>query len=337
MTPTTALVHSEETSCRLSLPGTFRWHLTQSHYPAWSASGQLYAAVDTETNSDYVKRFLECREYSWFARHKVTGQVRVLSSCCKLRWCWTCAQAKRTHLSHEIASWIRRTRYHKFMTLTLKHSEDPLKTQIDFLYKSFQKLRKSKFFKRHVKHGIWFFQIKRSKKTHEWHPHLHCIIQAQWIPYNELRNTWLKITKTSKVVDIRPITDPDGCANEVARYASAPANLEHTDQDDYFEIWKALHGRRICGTWGLKGQLQLTQKPAGDKDEWENVGTWSNVKRYENTCSKAQAIIKAWRDDSPLSPGIEVGYWEKNETKSDAELYTTSPTKYKMDLFDIPP
>lgn len=337
MTPPASLVHNEVTSGRLSLPDTFQAHLRHSHYSAWLSSGQFYDCVDASTGSNYVERFLACREYSWFARHKLTGQVRVLSSACKLRWCWTCAQAKRTYLSHEIAAWIRRTRFHRFMTLTLKHSDDPLDSQIDFLYKSFQKLRKSKFFKKHIKHGIWFFQIKRSKKTKEWHPHLHCIIQTRWVPYNELRNTWLKVTGTSKVIDIRKIKDPDGCANEVARYASAPANLETTNPNDYLEIWQALHGRRICGTWGLKDKVSLTQKPATDKDVWEDIGNWTNVKKYEGTCSKAQAIIKAWRDNTPLAAGIEVGYYEEDETCEKVDGYTTSPIKYQMDLFWQPP
>ncbi len=302
----TGLLDTKETSVRNSLNCSFQQHLTAPMYKAWSAAELLYQAVDRQQSTSYENRMHGCRTQAWFARHIETGKVRVISSACRLRWCPLCAKAKRTYITAEIARWIKATRYHKFCTFTLKHTDDTLPAQIDKLYKSFQKLKKSKFFKKHVDCGVWFFQIKRSKQTMQWHPHLHCIVTGRWIPYNDMRAAWLKITKDSSVVDIRPVKDPDGCANEVARYAASPANLSTNDAIDYFEIWEAMHGRRICGKWKMGDRVNLTLPKADDHDSWENIGTWASVQELQNTDSKAKAIIKAWQDKTALEKNVNM-------------------------------
>jgi len=324
------LVHTKVTSGRKPLAACFQGHLTASMYNAWSAAESLYQAVDRENNTHYEHRLHGCRTQAWFARHIETGKVRVISSACRLRWCPLCAKAKRTYITHEVANWIEHSRYHKFVTFTLKHSEEELSFQIDRLYKCFQKLRKSVFFKKHVVRGVWFFQIKRSKQTKQWHPHLHCIVTGQWIPYNELRAAWLKITKDSSVVDIRPVKDPAGCANEVARYAAAPANLTTNAAIDYSEIWESLHGRRICGKWNMGDRVKLTPPKSEDHESWENIGTWSAVQELQNTSSQAKAIIKAWSEKTPLEAGIDM-YFSDPSTLSLCEL----AEKYSKKDYDL--
>lgn len=300
------LLDTKETSRRNALAPCFQGHLTSRLYPAWTAAELLYQAADRELTTDYENRLHGCRTQAWFARHIETGKVRVISSACRLRWCPLCAKAKRTYITHEVARWIKNSKYHKFVTFTLKHSEDDLTFQIERLYSCFQKLRKSKFFKKHISRGVWFFQIKRSKQTNQWHPHLHCIVTGRWIPYNDLRSAWLKITKDSSVVDIRPVKDPEGCANEVARYAAAPANLSTNDAIDYFEIFQSLHGRRICGKWKMGDRVKLTPPKSEDHDKWANIGSWTAVQELQNTDSNAKAIIKAWSEKKPLQTGIDM-------------------------------
>lgn len=300
------LVHTKVTSGRKPLNACFQGHLINQNYLAWSAAELFYDTVDRNRYTSYSNQLHNCRTQAWFARHIESGMVRVISSACRLRWCPLCAKARRTYITAQVANWIEHSRYHKFATFTLKHSEEDLTFQINRLYKCFQKLKKSVFFKKHVKRGIWFFQIKRSKQTQQWHPHLHCIITGSWIPYNDLRKTWLKITKDSSVVDIRPVKDPEGCANEVARYAASPANLTTNDAQDYLEIFESLYGRRICGAWKLKGVVALTPPKSDDRESWENIGSWSAVQELQNTNSMAKAIIKAWQDKTPLDSGNDM-------------------------------
>lgn len=303
---TMTLVHTKVTSDRFALSGSFQQHLAARNYSAWIAGGNLYCDVDEVEGTKFKEVYMNCRTQSWFARHKSSGEIRVIGSACKLRWCTLCAEAKKTYITHQIADWIKNSKWHRFVTFTLKHNDDDLTSQIERLYDCFRKLKRSKIWKSGAKRGVWFFQVKRSKNSNQWHPHIHCVISGPWFDYKKLRKTWLSITGDSSVVGIHPVKDPDGCAFEVARYAASPANLETNDRDDFYEIYQSMKSRRICGTWGLKDVVRLTPPKAEDKGEWENIGTWSEVQKLQNSDSRAQAIIKAWATHEPLEAGIEL-------------------------------
>lgn len=328
-----SLVHNKVTSGRLCLPATFQDHLAQRNLDAFEKSVDFYRAVDLEHTKNYHLKVMNCRTQAWFSRNRETGQVRVMSQACHLRWCFLCSQARRTYISHAVAAWIKAGQYRKFLTLTLKHSDDDLGSQIDRIYSCFQKLKKSKLFRTKVTAGVWFFQVKRSKTSQEWHPHIHCIISGKWLPKGQLSKTWLKITKDSKVADLRMVRDPDKAANEVARYATAPANLETTHAVDYVTIYDALSKRRIAGTWGLKGKVSLTQPAADDRGEWDRVGSWGLVKSQQGDDGAADAIIKAWSTDTPLEEGVTLNISDIEQQNGLHNYYLNSPIKYQMDLF----
>jgi len=314
------LVHTKETSERFCLSASFQQHLRQAHGSAWLSATTLYQNVDRIKNTRYAETMSECRTSSWFARHTGTGEVRVLGSACKLRWCPLCAAAKKTYITHQIADWIQNSKWHRFFTFTLKHTDDDLSDQIDRLYDSFRKLKRSKIWKSGARRGVWFFQIKRSKESGQWHPHIHCVASGPWFDYKQLRKTWLSITGDSKVVGIHAVKDPQGCAQEVARYAASPADVASNSSCDNFIIFNAMHNRRICGVWGLKGVVRLNPPAAEDKGEWENIGSWSSVQELQNTDSKAQAIIEAWSNRQPLPEGITM-YEEITDRPTMADIY----------------
>ena len=198
---------------------------------------------------------------------------------------------------------------------------------------SFRKIKRTKVWRNGAKRGVWFFQIKRSPKTNEWHPHLHCVISGPWFDYKELRKNWLKITGDSSVIGIHPVKDPAGCANEVARYAASPANLVSADRQDYYDIWKSLHNRRICGVWGLKDVVQLCPPAAEDKGEWESVGTWSSITDAQDTDPAAKAIINAWQNRQPLDEGVSMIIKPPDrETMEDIYAYKRD-TGYQLTFF----
>ncbi len=282
----------------------------------------------------YKETYLDCRTSSWFARHKKSGEVRVLGSACKLRWCTLCADAKKAYITHQIANWIQNSKYHRFLTFTLKHSDNTLDFQVDRLYDCFRKLKRSKIWRQGAKRGVWFFQIKRSKNTQQWHPHLHCVISGPWFDYKVLRNTWLSITGDSKVVGIHPVRDPEGCACEVARYAASPANLETNRREDFYDIYLSMKNRRICGTWGLKGVVTLTPPKAEDNGEWENIGTWQAVQKLQNSDTRARAIVEAWQKHEPLDSGI-VMYSVTEPSRTMKEIYNDyNISEYNPTFFD---
>lgn len=192
------------------------------------------------------------------------------------------------------------------MTLTLKHSNAPLVTQIEKLYADFQKLRKDKQFKKLCTGGVWFFQIKLIKETQQWHPHIHCILAGKWISKEWLSQKWLRVTKSSFIVDIKMVRDPDSTANEVARYAATPAQIRDLPEELRMEVFDAMHRRRLCGTWGIAKPIQLSPPRSVDKDKYEDIGSFSTVVGLADTDARARRIYLAWVSNTPLEADVNI-------------------------------
>lgn len=328
------LVHNREPSVRSALPDTYQAHRAGFDLQAWQASGNFYYHVDEVLNTDYVSKWEACRRGAWFARHVDTGEVRVFTRACRLRWCSLCSSARRAFITVEVAAWIRQASYPKFLTLTLKHSNAPLLHQINSLYEYFRKYRHAKFFSDNTYGGIWFFQIKRAKHTGQWHPHIHCIIEGKYMQQRKLSKLWYRITSGSKIVDIRPIRDQAKAANEVARYASAPAEVSSLKPSDYYEVFSSVHSRKTCGTWGSARSVLLKQPTASDKDSWRSVGDWSIVREGQGQFAQADAIVKAWLTQTPLEEGVSMREVELVMIGFGIDAVLEKPFQYQPSFFD---
>ncbi|MCJ7777327.1 MAG: protein rep, partial [Sedimentisphaerales bacterium] len=240
------------------------------------------------------KRFLNCHSHATFARNNETGYVRVLAQSCHLRFCPICNRAREKLIRHNVADWLEKKAYPKFLTLTLKHSEDDLRTQIDKLYQCFRSLRRLKLIKKRVVSGIWFFQITRGQHGTEWHPHLHCILTGGYLPKRVLQQDWMRITGESFMVDIRLIHDLESAACEVARYCVCTCNVKTLDFNLMSELDTALRHRRICGTWGGARKQRLTSSPKYDPTAWTMLGSWSAVTGSVTTDKAARLIYSSW-------------------------------------------
>lgn len=268
----------------------------------WQRAAQVYSYLDARNNERRYERFRKCRSDAWFARNRETGIVRVLSNGCKLRWCPLCADGTRAFITRQVLEWLKHQPQPKFLTLTLKHSSAPLGFQIDSLYKFFRQLKKTSLWRKHVAGGIWFFQVKLSKKDDCWHPHLHFLLNSSYIQQNSLSALWKRITKTSCIVDIRAVRDPEKAAEYVARYCSASANLSKMPFNAAVDCVSELHGRRLCGTFGSARSYRLRTGKPTDTGEWQNIGSWWTVTRSRKSDASARDIWRAWREGLVLSP-----------------------------------
>jgi len=119
---------------------------------------------------------------------------------------------------------------------------------------------------------------------------------------------WKDITGNSTVLDIRPIRDPAKACNDAARYAACPGSLAGLPFVDALELVEAMHGRRICGTWGTARSVSLRPPTSVDQAEWETVGEWYSVLRQEASSQAAKDILEAWRENHPLEAGIRLSH-----------------------------
>lgn len=267
---------------------SYRGYLLKPRMDAYLRAVEIYGIADGSFGGKLSSRLQVCRRDAWFMQNKVTKKLRVMSSRCKLRWCPICRDVSRMIVTHATDDWLKVQKYPKMVTLTLKHSDDPLQLQIKRLYDCFRKLRRRAYFQRLVTGGIWFFQVKFNPRTEQWHPHIHCLVAGKYLPHARLKTLWHKITSDSNIVDIRPVRDLEAASTEVARYATSPADIAAVDIDHAMEIYDATKNRRICGSWGTAKKVTLKPQPMEDTDDWERVADFFfiNVSKEFNDVSR---------------------------------------------------
>lgn len=295
-----------ETSDLTKIPKSFRQYLTGSNHEEINSSASIYRKQDSVQGTNNLENFINCRNRAWFSVSHITRRVRVATNSCRLRWCPLCSSALTRYRSHAIEDWLEAQGTTRFLTLTLKHTEGPLDRQISDIYYYFRQLRKIKYFQQVVTGGIWFFQIKRSSRSGEWHPHLHCLVTGSYIIHPRLSEIWEKVTRGSTVVDIRTIRDENQISKYIARYSSRPATLSEYSEADRLEIFTAMHGRRLCGTWGTGKLCLLSPSNSIDKSEWRKLGTWRNIVSRVPFISYCKLIFRCWKQDLPIPDYINL-------------------------------
>lgn len=297
-------VHNKATSVLLTTFDSYGSYLRSSHIAEFESAWAVYDHLDGDNPRSKADLLSSCRSNAWFSRHDATGEIRVISNACHLRWCPVCAESRKNYIGHSVAEWLKDLKYPKLMTLTMKHRDTSLFIQVLDLYRHFLQLRKLKDFRDIVTGGIWFFQIKLSKNDRLWHPHIHCVVSGKYMPRALLRRMWVQVTTDSTIIDIRSVKDPTGCALEVARYAAKPGPLKELDLNHAVELVQVMHGRKLCGTWGTGRAVSLRPPKCLDKDAWSSVGSWGMVMANRKTNVACNQIFNSWQNHEPLLKGI---------------------------------
>ncbi len=330
----TTTVQDIETTHRLPAFASFRAVLDNAHPGEALASKQFYALVDGEISTVMTDKLLDCRSRAWFIRHEDTGKVRIAAKQCRLRWCFHCSEAKQQFITQAVLPWFQMVKMPRLLTVTLKHTQAPLDEQIDFLYKSFAKLRNRKVCKEAIRGGIWFFQVTYNSRTGEWHPHLHALLDAEYMLHARLVSDWYNITGDSTIVHIRNVDNPEKTLSHNARYAARPSSLLKIPKSLWKELYYAFNGRRICGTWGSARKVSLRPSKPEDSNKWKDIGGFRTVIALKDHDDNARAIFDSWSMDLPLPEGIEMIDLGAEITKV-AEKSRPPPEWRTQDYFDF--
>ena len=306
----------------------------------YNATKKAYHDWDLETKKWREFELDDCRTNAWFAIHMPTRTVRVLSSACRLRWCPLCSKSKSARIVGNLEPWLHLCHAAKFLTLTLKHSDESLDRQITRLYSCFSTFRKRRYIKESITGGIWFFQIKFCKDSGQWHPHLHCVLDGEYMPQKTIKAIWHEITGDSDIVDIRSVRSKKKAAEYVARDAARPARLAGLTPPQAVEVMSAMHGRRLCGTWGSARSVKLTVTPDGARDEYFSVCAYGDLLRLAKNSQFADKIREAFVSKKPLdiicSQASLCEYGEEMYADNRQDM-PPPPKRYEPLLFDTGP
>lgn len=195
----------------------------------------------------------------------------------------------------------------KFITLTLRHTNDPLKDQVSRLKNAFRRLRQRVLWRK-VKWGAAVIEIKRNPNSGEWHPHLHILVDAKFIPQEQLSSAWLAVTGDSSIVDIRAVKDRRAAVNEIAKYASKPCSFQNL-RDSLLAgatLYEAIDGRRlliIFGDWPK--HMDRSKMEDSLPDDWVPVQPLADCLREAKAgdphalerlrqCNIPPKVLKGW-------------------------------------------
>lgn len=159
----------------------------------------------------------------------------------------------------------------KHLTLTIANQTN-LYTMISFLIASFRRLRSTKFWKNHVSGGCYVIEITTGSNG-SFHAHLHCIIQAKFLPHPTLVLRWKKASKGSTGVFITVIPLKAVVAY-LTKYLTKQCSV--ADPDTRYEIGRLLGQIRLFqpfGSWhGIKSVLK---RPPYQCPNCGLVGNWA--------------------------------------------------------------
>jgi len=261
-----ASVHPLESTVRPSLcsPDFDNRHVT------WSSRRRaIYnALIETDAGPNRIGAFQSCGAGYWVLRRRDDHRsIKIVHDYCHDRFCEPCGWLRQSTIRLNLQSKLS-DNPHRFLTLTLKSEDEPLKELLDKLLKCFKRLRATTFWKEKVHGGAAFIEVTANAESGRWHPHLHAIIDGKWLDQATLRELWRTITGDSYVVDIRLIRSRIEVTNYITKYATKPLpNRIVKDEPLLAEAIESLKGRKLCYTFGLWSRWSLLKPPPDD--EWE--------------------------------------------------------------------
>jgi hypothetical protein len=230
----------------------------------------IRALNDTFVHPNRIERFIACGGDAWIEqRLDGADAYRVRSTTCNDRWCLPCQRQRSNTIATALAKHVS-PKDTRFITLTIRSSDEPLRSQVKRLFRVFRILRKMPVWRTTQTGGAMFVEVSRNTETGLWHPHLHVIAQGRFVPQEELSKAWCAATGDSHIVDIRWVRNAEHAIRYVSKYASSGVSQSvMTDPAALAEAMRALKGTRLCTTFGTWRGTPLRGTPP--EGMWERV------------------------------------------------------------------
>lgn len=298
----TSLLEPPETSSLNALNGTYRSRFMAGKENEYEATLAAYRLAYGEKPHNHVRALMDCRTHATLQRDFATGDVMVFGDSCRDRYCPMCCGQKAAYAKDQVEMYIRTLVAPRFLTLTLRNNESDLKSRVSFLQERFSKLRNRAYWKKNVTGGIWFLEVKRGKDSGLWHPHLHILLDGNYMEQKRLSELWEQVTFGSPIIHISKVSDVEHAAKYISKYVAKPAMLGNMPVEDGAEMINALFRKRLCGTFGTAKAVTLTPPKVESENDWDYIGHYDDIVAKAPTNSAARAVLVAYNTYEPLPP-----------------------------------
>ena len=205
-------------------------------------------------------RVSKCCTDVMFAIDETTGEFKLLPKRCYDRSCPVCNVARsrliRDKLTALVESKVSEGQSTLLLTLTLKNGQATPGHYLSRLVASFAKLRRSTLWKDHVKGGLWVFELCQGKGG--WHPHLHVLIESEYLDHKGLKSHWQRLTGDSYIIDVRHANV--GIAMYLSNYLSKQMDTRNWSDDQFLDYLLSVRGRRFSGSFGSWYNIRMPEK-----------------------------------------------------------------------------
>lgn len=243
-------------------------------FKRWSKQHQRWIEIlsTSQNHQPYAARMEKCGSDAWIQRSPSTNRVRLVCNACRVRCCPRCQHNAASKLQRRLDIALRCAPQTDFrlITLTMRSTSAPLKTQILNLKSSFRRLRQRKSWQHHVKGGYAILEITYNAKRDHWHPHLHIITTGRFFPQEELSREWGNASRGSTIVDIRRIKTTKGVLHYVTAYVTKqPDDLGAAPDNRWLEYFDAIKSSRFLIAFGNVPKAEKLPPDPEDPRDWE--------------------------------------------------------------------
>ena len=261
---TTSLDGLETSSVVLKPPTPFQRAVFQNRIHQWEKITWAFLTDEGEELQKRGARLNSCITFPTIYID-VEGKAQLSMGRCRDRLCPSCSMFRGVEAANKTHEIVKLMDAPRFLTLTVKHNDMPLRAQVDRLMVFFRELRKTRFWREKVTGGVYALELTLNPEKKQWHPHIHAVIDGKFIPHPALKAIWNEITGDSHIVHLRAVQSRRQIAKYIADYLAKPPDMSRWSNKHIREFATALHSRRMINTFGCYHGKVVDPKPAGPK------------------------------------------------------------------------
>lgn len=230
--------------------------------------------------------------------------LRLSERRCRSRCCPRCRRFRSREIQHRLIAACTKMDARRFLTLTLKSEDSPLRDQLKHLRKAFARLRRHRFWRSRVTGGVYCVEVTYNHDRRQWHPHLHAIIDGEYVPKGQLSDAWAEASEGSYIVDIRRVNSASSVASYIAKYVGKSDDASLLPDAVLLEWATSVHGLRLVHSFGNLHGVDLVEKPEsvpGISVEVCNPSTLASAsQRGDQVAASILAAVEASAAGRPL-------------------------------------
>lgn len=269
------------------------------HRPHMARLSRLLHALWTSADLKHrrwASRLADCCRMASITYDLATGDTKPWLSTCGSRLCPFCGRGRAKRLARQLLVPIAAMKKPKMLTLTFRSVKLPLADQLRKLRRCFASLRRTRLWRDNVKGGIYSVEVTLNTDTGLWHPHLHAVIDSNFMPHAVLAKLWGGIVRDSAFVWITQVKSPKNTAWELGKYVGKSPDMTFWPEGNMTTYADAIHGQRMMQPFGDQHGVKVPEldEPPQEKPDTAEISLGQLAYLAAQGHEVAQDLVTCW-------------------------------------------